>query len=162
MVALFHAVVSWHTLLVIVLMFGFLPGFVLRLLVMIYPRDDPRRCELVAQLYTLDRLERPLFVAEQLETVLFEGVPHRLSSLARSFRRWRYAPLLGMFVFCLAYSTPLTIAFMLEEHPRVHPLAEPMAQPPPDSLIIVIFVVVSAITAIGMFLEGNPGTRSRR
>jgi hypothetical protein len=162
MAALFHAVLSWHTLLVIVLMFGFVPGFVLRLLVMIYPRDAPRRDELVAQLYTLGRLERPLFVAEQLETVLFEGVPHRLRSWIRALRRWRYTPLLGMFVFCLAYSTPLAIAYMIEVHPRVHPLAEPMAQPPPDWWIIVISVVVSAITAVGMYLEANPRTRSRR
>jgi hypothetical protein len=46
--------------------------------VKIYPRDDSRRQELVAELYTIRRIERPLFVVEQLETDLFEGLPLRL------------------------------------------------------------------------------------
>lgn len=80
---LFEAVVSWPTLLSVLLVFGFAPGFVLRLLVMIYPKGDARRKELVAELYVLPRLERPLFVAEQLETVLFEGMPTRFRAILR-------------------------------------------------------------------------------
>lgn len=59
------------------LVFGFAPGFVLRLIVKLYPRDDLRRRELVAELYTIPRLERPLWVAEQVETALFEGLGTR-------------------------------------------------------------------------------------
>ena len=58
--------------------FGFFPGFVLRVLVLLYPVDDPRRRELVAELYTLGRIERIEWVFQQLETALFEGVSARL------------------------------------------------------------------------------------
>ena len=66
------------------LMFGFAPGFVLRLLVLIYPKNDPRRQELVAELYTLGRVERLLFVGEQLETALFEGGRSRVAEMRRA------------------------------------------------------------------------------
>lgn len=59
--------------------FGFFPGFVLRLLVLLYPADDPRRRELVAELYVLGRMERIEWVFQQLETALFEGVTARLA-----------------------------------------------------------------------------------
>jgi hypothetical protein len=75
--------IALGSLLLAVLVFGFAPGFILRLLVKIYPRKDPRRDELTAQLYVLPRLERPFFVAEQFETVLFEGLPHRISAWRR-------------------------------------------------------------------------------
>jgi hypothetical protein len=81
MAELFDAIASWRSLLLVLVVFGFAPGFVLRLLVRIYPKGDPRRTELIAQLYVLRRLERPLFVAEQLETVLFEGMPHRFEDM---------------------------------------------------------------------------------
>jgi hypothetical protein len=66
-----------------VLVFGVVPGLVLRMLVLIYPKDDPRRRDLLADLYDAPFLERPLFVGAQFETVLFEGVPHRLRTLKR-------------------------------------------------------------------------------
>jgi hypothetical protein len=87
MAELFEMVASWRSLLFVVVVFGFAPGFLLRLLVKIYPKNDPRRQELVAQLYLLGRLERLLYVGEQLETVLFEGVPARARALRRRFRR---------------------------------------------------------------------------
>ena len=34
------------------------------------------RIELVAELYAVPRIQRPLWVAEQLETALFEGLEH--------------------------------------------------------------------------------------
>ncbi|MGH3692889.1 MAG: NACHT domain-containing protein [Pseudonocardiaceae bacterium] len=86
MTELIDMVASWRTLLLAVAVFGFAPGFTLRLLVKIYPRDDPRRQELVAELYSRKRIERPLWVAEQLETVLFEGLPHRVVALRRQAR----------------------------------------------------------------------------
>ncbi|TDD03320.1 hypothetical protein E1181_20735 [Saccharopolyspora terrae] len=89
MTELIEAMTSWRSLGLALIVFGFAPGFVLRLLVLVYPKDDPRRTELVAQLYELSRLERLLFVAEQLETVLFEGFPHRVRSVLRSRDRVR-------------------------------------------------------------------------
>ncbi|WHM30769.1 hypothetical protein OH540_12265 [Streptomyces sp. BPPL-273] len=68
---------SWPSLLLIIGLFGFAPGFALRLLLKIYPLDDPRRSELLAELHVIPRLERPFWVAEQLETALFEGIPLR-------------------------------------------------------------------------------------
>ena len=69
-----------------ILVFGVAPGLVLRTLVLIYPKDDPRRRDLVADLYDVPFLERPLFVGQQVETVLFEGVPQRLRSVTRARR----------------------------------------------------------------------------
>jgi hypothetical protein len=85
--------------------FGFAPGFCLRLIVLAYPRDDPRRQELIAELYAVPRINRPLWVAEQLEVALFEGLGQRFSAVIRwcadrrgartrmkeSGRRWRVA-----------------------------------------------------------------------
>lgn len=81
MTELLRIVASWPSLLLVVLVFGFAPGFCLRLLVLAYPCNDPRRTELIAELYTVPRIQRPLWVAEQLETALFEGVPHRLMAV---------------------------------------------------------------------------------
>jgi len=64
--------------------FGFFPGFVLRLLILLYPADDPRRSELPAEMYVVvGRMERIEWVFQQLETALFEGVGARL-------KRWRH------------------------------------------------------------------------
>jgi hypothetical protein len=65
------------SLLLAVLIFGVAPGLCLRLIVKLYPREHPRRKELVAELYKQKRLERLLFVGEQLEVALFEGVSER-------------------------------------------------------------------------------------
>jgi hypothetical protein len=80
---LLRTVASWPSLLLVIVVFGFAPGFCLRLLVLIYPRSDPRRTELIAELYTVPHIQRPLWVAEQLETALFEGLPHRLTTIFR-------------------------------------------------------------------------------
>jgi Protein of unknown function (DUF3761) len=69
----------WNVLWVIAL-FGFAPGFFLHLIVLAYPRSDPRRRELIAELYVIPRRERPLWVAEQLATALFEGLGRRVSA----------------------------------------------------------------------------------
>jgi DNA-binding transcriptional MerR regulator len=75
-------VALWPLLLGVVL-FGLLPGASLRLIVRIYPEGDPRRRELVAELYTVDYQRRPFFVAQNLELALFEGLPARWKSRRR-------------------------------------------------------------------------------
>lgn len=83
---LLSSLISLSTLLVAVLVYGFAPGFVLRLLVLLYPRQDPRRAELIAELYEVPRLTRPFWVAEQIETAVFDGLGARFRS-ARQRRR---------------------------------------------------------------------------
>jgi len=83
MAELIDAVVSWPSLLLVLVVFGFAPGFCLRLIVLAYPRNDPRRAELIAELYAVPRIQRPLWVAEQLEVALFEGLAHRVSAALR-------------------------------------------------------------------------------
>jgi hypothetical protein len=59
--------------------FGLLPGVILRLLVLLYPKSDPRRRELFAELYApeMGRLERFEWVFMQLETALRDGLASR-------------------------------------------------------------------------------------
>lgn len=83
MAALLETVASWPSLLLVLVVFGFAPGFCLRLIVVAYPREDPRRRELIAELYTVPRIQRPLWVAQQLEVALFEGLGHRVSATIR-------------------------------------------------------------------------------
>jgi hypothetical protein len=73
-----HAVVSWRTFLVALFAFGFAPGAVLRLLVLAFPKGDPRRDELLAEVYIVPRLEPPFWVAQQIEVALFEGLTDRI------------------------------------------------------------------------------------
>jgi hypothetical protein len=63
---------------------GFAPGAALRLILLLYPRDHPRRQELIGELYAMGRIERPVFVFEQLELAIFEGI-----HLRRARRRER-------------------------------------------------------------------------
>jgi Uncharacterized protein conserved in bacteria (DUF2314) len=88
------AIVSWETFLISLLVFGFAPGAVLRLLVLAFHRDDPRRREMLAELYRVPRLERPYWVFEQLEVALFEGVWERLlwAGAGRIYDRWHLNP----------------------------------------------------------------------
>jgi hypothetical protein len=72
-------VVSWPAFAAALLVFGFAPGAVLRLVVLIFRRDDPRRRELLGELYAVPRIERPFWVIEQLEVALFEGLRSRLA-----------------------------------------------------------------------------------
>lgn len=169
MAELLRAVVSWPTLLVVVLSFGFVPGFVLRLLVMIYPRDDPRRRELVSQLYVLRRLERPFFVAEQLETVLFEGVPHRAGTFRATVSRLagrnlralvRYRAAFAITVLHVLPSTAFVVGYLVDDHPRVHPLVEPSPEKLPTPLLVGIAVVINIISIACTIWEDSPRRHS--
>lgn len=79
MSALISHVISWPTLGCALLVYGFAPGALLRLIVLLYPRDHPSRRELIGELYAYPRIKRPFWVAEQLETALFEGLCARIA-----------------------------------------------------------------------------------
>jgi hypothetical protein len=83
---LFH-VIAWPTLGIAVFVFGFAPGALLRLIVLAFKRDDPRRHELLGELHAVPRIERPFWVAEQLEIACFEGL---YSRIAARFNLWNY------------------------------------------------------------------------
>jgi hypothetical protein len=74
---LLDAIVSWRAFFVALLVFGFAPGALLRLIVLAFPRHDDRRRELLAEVHHVPRIERPFWVVEQLEVALFEGIPNR-------------------------------------------------------------------------------------
>lgn len=83
-------VVSWHTALIALIVFGFAPGFVLRLIVRAFPRDDPRRHELLAEIHAVPRVERPFWVLEQFEVALVEGLGGRIRWAATGRIIWRW------------------------------------------------------------------------
>ncbi len=91
MTEILGAVVSWPTLLVAVAIFGFFPGIFARLISLSFRKGDPRRQELIAEVYAVPRWERPFWVAEQLERAISEGLSERLLDAAdgRLFNRWR-------------------------------------------------------------------------
>ena len=82
--SLITQVIAWPTVLTSLVMFGFAPGAVLRMIVLAFRRDDPRRTELLAELPHVPRLERPFWVFEQLEVALFEGLLGRLAAMTGS------------------------------------------------------------------------------
>lgn len=71
-------------LLIVGLAFGFAPGLLAKLIAIAYPPKDPRRAEMIAEIYTIPYKERPLWVFEQAERALTEGIPARVRSLRRS------------------------------------------------------------------------------
>src|SRR5687767_12631452 len=83
-------VIAWPTFLLGLLVFGFAPGALLRIIVLAFVRDDPRRRELLAEVHAVPYLERPLWVVEQMEVALFEGLWERLRWAAtwRVIHRW--------------------------------------------------------------------------
>jgi hypothetical protein len=83
MAELLQAVASWQALGGVLLLFGFGPGVVLRTVLLIYPKSHPRRRELIGELYACPRWDRPLWVAEQFEVAIFEGLSHRRRQLVR-------------------------------------------------------------------------------
>jgi hypothetical protein len=82
MSALILHVLAWPTLGTAVLVFGSAPGVVLRMILFCYDRNNPRRQELLSELYDVPRIERPFWVAEQLELALFEGLRDRIKPLS--------------------------------------------------------------------------------
>lgn len=66
--------IAWPGFLIALVVFGFAPGVLLRMIVLCFPRDHPRRRELLAELRAVPRIERPFWVLEQLELAIFEGL----------------------------------------------------------------------------------------
>lgn len=79
---LFH-VIAWPTFFMALLVFGFAPGIVLRIIVLAFRKDDPRRRELLGELYSVPRIERPFWVAEKLELAVTEGLGSRVLRLIK-------------------------------------------------------------------------------
>lgn len=67
--------ITWPGLLLVLVVSGVALGLCLRLIALVYPRDDPRRAELIAELYAVPRAERPFWVAEKLEVALSRELP---------------------------------------------------------------------------------------
>jgi hypothetical protein len=84
------AILSWRIFVIAIAAFGFAPGAVLRLILLAFPKDDPRRKELLAEVYVVPRLERPFWVAQQLEVAIFEGLRERIewAATGRIVHRW--------------------------------------------------------------------------
>jgi hypothetical protein len=74
---------GWGTFGIALIVFGLTPGFVLRLIIQLYPRDDPRRKELLGELPHVRWIERPFWVLSKLELALFEGLPARRAAGSR-------------------------------------------------------------------------------
>jgi hypothetical protein len=64
--------------------FAIAPGVVLRCLLLAWPRDDPVRAELLADLAMLPFRERPFFVASQIPNAVFDGLATRIRVARRS------------------------------------------------------------------------------
>lgn len=104
-------VTSWQTLLVLLAvsaLYGIAPGATLRLTVRMYRADHPRRRELIAELYAIPRRHRPIWVLEQLETALAEGLAPRVREAWRQpFQRLAilFGSGTGLFVLSAALLT---------------------------------------------------------
>jgi len=71
-------ILSWPMLVFALFVFGFAPGLLLRLIVLAFPKNHPRRAELRGELDNVPWFERPFWVADQMEVALFEGLRSRL------------------------------------------------------------------------------------
>lgn len=69
----------WAILLIVVGVFCVLPGFALRLMLLAYPDDDPRKAELRGAFARTPIFRRLFWVFAQLELCCFEGLPTRIS-----------------------------------------------------------------------------------
>jgi hypothetical protein len=136
--SLITQVIAWPTLLLSLLMFGFAPGAVLRIIVLAFRRDDPRRTELLAELPHVPRIERPFWVCEQLEVVLFEGLAGRFTALisrkCSRHRRSAQEPDQTHTLFNIGGVTPVVRSVRDREHADL--LAEALATARQRLLII--------------------------
>lgn len=162
MAELLEAVTSWWNLLLALLVFGFAPGFCLRLIVLAYPRGDPRRAELIAELYAVPRIWRPVWVAEQLEVALFEGLAHRISAVLRRLAsRERARGWTGPPPTLMAVMSVLALASVAWEALR------PGGFPDRPVVVITLLLAISGIalsllTVMAVFRRGSAREAARR
>src|SRR6476646_2353277 len=71
---MFDYFLSVKALAVAMVIFGVAPGLALRVIVLAFHPEDPRRYELRGELSGVPIWERPLWVAEQLEIAIAEGL----------------------------------------------------------------------------------------
>ncbi len=90
-VELIAEIADWKLFLLVIFVYAICPQWVLRLLVMVYDKDDPRRHELLGELYAIDYIRRPFWVAQQFETALADGIwpKFQWSLTGRLIYRWR-------------------------------------------------------------------------
>ncbi|MEU0791434.1 hypothetical protein ABZ342_15305 [Amycolatopsis sp. NPDC005961] len=62
---------------------GLCPRLILRLILLVYPRDDERRPELIGELERVPYRERLIWVADQTVTAVFDGIAARFRSRKR-------------------------------------------------------------------------------
>lgn len=74
-------------LLVACLVYGVAPGAVLRLILLVFPKNHPRRLELPAEMQAVPYKYRPIWVSEQLEVAIREGLPARWAKTREERRR---------------------------------------------------------------------------
>ncbi|GAB3148248.1 hypothetical protein GCM10027058_08540 [Microbacterium neimengense] len=67
--------------------FGVMPVLAAKLMSLAFPKDDPRRPEMAAEVYSVPRWERPVWVGEQVGRIFIEAVPARMSLRFRFVRR---------------------------------------------------------------------------
>jgi hypothetical protein len=81
---------SWPLFVLALLVYGFAPGLLLRLIVRAFHPEDSRREELLAEIHAVPRLERPFWVFEQLEVAISEGLWDRIvwAATGRVIDRW--------------------------------------------------------------------------
>lgn len=68
------------------IVFGFVPGALMRQVVRLWPKEHPRRAELIAEVYVIDYGKRLLFLFSVFEMGLFEGVAERLREVREARR----------------------------------------------------------------------------
>ena len=83
-------IVNWKWYLLTLLVHGIAPGLLLRVIVLAFEKEDPRRQELIAELYAVPFIKRPFWVAQQMETAVSDGIWPRFVWLltGRVICRW--------------------------------------------------------------------------
>lgn len=86
-------VLDWPAFLIVLAVWGFAPRAVLRIIVLAFA-DQDRRNELMAEICVIPRWERPLWVCEQIETAICEGIWDRLIDFGGGifYDRWHLTP----------------------------------------------------------------------
>jgi hypothetical protein len=81
---------SWRWLVTPVVLLGAAPGIGARLISLMYAPGDPRRQELIAEVYVVPYHSRPIWLGQQLEVAVCEGLPDRWRDAlaSRAACRW--------------------------------------------------------------------------